>query len=191
MIGGQVLVAVAKVILAKLAGGVTQRLEQFGDGGILGLKTDVHTRHTDLGQARAIGALAGDEGGSAGCTTLLTVRIGETHAFVGDAVDVGGTIAHQTIAVATQIGDADVIAPDDQDVGFFFSHFSFTFFLSVGATSLGRPKIEDSLAITSSRRVWRMAVTVHMFRASFRAMGGCFQPWHCPNLRPLPQGRDP
>jgi hypothetical protein len=44
----------------------------------------------------------------------------EAKALPGDAVDVGRLIAHQTVTVATKIGDADVVAKDDQDVWFFF-----------------------------------------------------------------------
>ena len=33
-----------------------------------------------------------------------------------DAVDVGRFVAHQAVAVGADIGDADVVAPDDEDV---------------------------------------------------------------------------
>ena len=33
-----------------------------------------------------------------------------------DAVDVGRFVAHQAVAVAAEIGDADVVAEDDEDV---------------------------------------------------------------------------
>ena len=42
--GRQVLVQVAEVVLAELSGGVTERLEQFGDGRVLGGPADVGTR---------------------------------------------------------------------------------------------------------------------------------------------------
>jgi hypothetical protein len=106
------------VVLAELAGGVAQRLEQLGDGGVLGLQADVRAGHAHLGQAGAVGVLPGDEGGAAGGAALLAVGIGEAHALVGDAVDVGRAIAHQAVAVAAQVGDADVITPDDENVGF-------------------------------------------------------------------------
>ena len=122
MDGGQVLVLVAQVVLAELAGGVAQRLEQFGDGGVLGLQADVGAGHTDLGQAGAVRVLARQEGGAAGGAALLAVGVGEAHPLVGDAVDVGRAIAHQAVAVTAQVGDADVIAPDHQDIGFAFGH---------------------------------------------------------------------
>src|SRR4029077_18050358 len=42
--------------------------------------------------------------------------VGETHALLGDPVDVGRAVAHQSVAVATQIGDTDIIAPDHDDI---------------------------------------------------------------------------
>ena len=60
--GGQELVEVAEVVLAELAGGVPERLEQFGDRRVLWLQTDVDAGHADLAQAGAVHALAGDEG---------------------------------------------------------------------------------------------------------------------------------
>jgi hypothetical protein len=39
--------------------------------------------------------------------------------FVGDAVDVGRFITHHAPAVGADISDADVVAPNHQDVGIF------------------------------------------------------------------------
>ena len=50
----QVLVAVAEVVLAELAGGVAERLEQLGDGGILGAQAQVRARQPDLAQPGAV-----------------------------------------------------------------------------------------------------------------------------------------
>ena len=59
--GRQVLVPVAEVVLAELAGGVAERLEQFGDGRIFLLQADRGAGHADLGQAGADRVLAADE----------------------------------------------------------------------------------------------------------------------------------
>jgi hypothetical protein len=56
--------------------------------GSLALSPSIGAGHADLAQAGAEDALAGDEGGAAGGAALLTVVVGEHHAFVGDAVDV-------------------------------------------------------------------------------------------------------
>ena len=86
--GRQKLVAVAQVILAELAGRVTERLEDFGDASGLPLKPDRRAGHADFRDAGADRLLAGDERGAAGGAALLSVIVGEQHAFVGDAVDV-------------------------------------------------------------------------------------------------------
>jgi hypothetical protein len=63
-----------------------------------------------------VDALARDEGGAARGTRLLTIRVGEKHALLGQAVDVGRAIAHEAMGVAAEVGLPDVIAPDDEDV---------------------------------------------------------------------------
>ena len=42
----------------------------------------------------------------------------KANAFVGETVNVWCGVTHQPIAVATEIGDADVVTEDDEDVGF-------------------------------------------------------------------------
>ena len=51
-----------------------------------------------------------------GGAALLAVGVGEPHPLVGDPVDVRRPVAHQPVAVAAQVGDPDVVAPDDEDV---------------------------------------------------------------------------
>jgi hypothetical protein len=46
------------------------------------------------------------------------VQLGEQHAFICDAVDVGCLEAHQAARVGAYVGLSDVVAPDDDDVGF-------------------------------------------------------------------------
>jgi hypothetical protein len=50
---------------------------------------------------------------------LLGVEVGEQSAFRGDTVNVGRFVTHHAMAVGADIGDANVIAPYDQDVRFF------------------------------------------------------------------------
>src|SRR5690606_6705834 len=108
---------VAQVVLAELPGRVAERLEELRDGRVLRLKADGGARHSDLGEAGAVAGLPGDERGASGRAAPLAVRIGELHALGRQAVDVARAIAHQPIAVAAQVGDADVVTPDDEDVG--------------------------------------------------------------------------
>ena len=116
--GGQVLVAVAEVVLAELAGGVALRLERGRDRRILRLQAQRRPGQTHLGQAGAVRVLAGDERRPSGGATLLRVIVGEQHPFSSDAVDVGGPVSHHPVAVATEVALPDVVAPDDQDVRF-------------------------------------------------------------------------
>ena len=87
--GGQELVAVAEVVLAKLAGHVALGLEQFGERRVLVGQALLGARQADLQQAGAKRGLAGDECGAAGGAGLLGVVVGEDRALLGDAVDVG------------------------------------------------------------------------------------------------------
>src|SRR5208283_2250612 len=108
------------MVLAELAGGVAERLEELGDRRILGAEADVGARHADLGQAGADRVLAGDEGGAPGGAALLAVVVGE-----GDAVDVGRAVAHLAAAVVADVPPADVVAPEDEDVWFLrLRHFA-------------------------------------------------------------------
>ena len=92
--GRQILVEIAQMVLAELAGGVTLVLEELRNRHGLSLEADRCGWDADLGQAGAIDALPGDEGRAAGGAGLLTVGVGEHHAFLGEPVDVGRVVAH-------------------------------------------------------------------------------------------------
>ena len=47
----------------------------------------------------------------------LGVVVRELHPLARDAVDVGCGIAHQPLGVRAEVADADVVAPDHDDVG--------------------------------------------------------------------------
>ena len=113
----QELVAVAEMVLAELPGHIAERLEQLGERRILVGKAFLCPWQSHLQQARAHRALAGDEGGPAGGTRLLTVIVGEDRTFVGDAVDVGRAVAHLAAIIGADVPVADVIAHDDENVG--------------------------------------------------------------------------
>src|SRR5262249_45612438 len=57
----QELVAIAEVILAELPGGVSQRLQDLGDGRIFGLQAEIGSRQSDLGETGTNRRLAGNE----------------------------------------------------------------------------------------------------------------------------------
>ncbi len=112
------LILVVQVVLSKLAGHIAERLEQSGNRRVLGPHAQVCTWKADLGKTRAKHALTGDERRAAGSAALLAVIIGEHHALTGDTVDVGCPVAPQPHGVGADVGLANVIAPDNQDVGF-------------------------------------------------------------------------
>ena len=116
VLGRQVFVAVAEMVLAELAGGIAERLERLGDGDVAVLQADRRAGNADLAQAGAQADLAGDEGRAARRAAVLGVVVGEHHAFLGDAVDVRRLVAHQPAGIGADVGLADVVAEDDEDV---------------------------------------------------------------------------
>src|SRR5262249_21256914 len=118
-------VEIAEMVLTELAGGVALVLEAGGDGDNLLVHPDRRARHADLGEAGAIDALAGDEGGAARGAGLFAVRVSEHHAFLGDAVGVWCLVPREGMRIAAQVRDADVVPPDDEDVWLVrFGHLS-------------------------------------------------------------------
>jgi hypothetical protein len=115
--GRQVLIAVAQVVLAVLGRHVALRLEQRGDGRVLRPEPLLHAGEPHLEQARADRRLPGDKGGAAGGAALLPIPVGEPRALAGEAVDVRGFIAHHTQVEGAGVIPADIIAPDNEDVG--------------------------------------------------------------------------
>ena len=114
---GQVLVAIALVVLAELPGGVARALQHGGHGHVGLLPTLGGARQPDLGHAAAHRHRTADEGGAASGAALLRVVVREAHAFIRDAIDVGRLVAHHAAAVVADVPGADVVAPDHEDVG--------------------------------------------------------------------------
>ena len=122
--GRQKLVAIAQVVLAKLARGIALGLEQLGDGRVFRLQANGGAGRADLRQAGANRVLAGDKAGATCGAALLGVVVGEEGAFVGDAVDVGGPVSHHTVTELADVPDADIVAPKNEDIRFLGGHFS-------------------------------------------------------------------
>jgi hypothetical protein len=114
--GRQVLVAIALVVLAELAGGVAQALQDGGHRHVGLLPAFLRSRQADLGHTRAHGHAAADEGRAAGRAALLPVVVGEGDALTRHAVDVRRLVAHHPAVVVADVPGADVVAPDHQDV---------------------------------------------------------------------------
>ena len=109
------------MIFAELAGRVAVFLQQTGDGRVLFLHAEIGAGKTDFREARAEYALPHDVGRSARGARLLAVVVGENHAFIGDTVDIRRAVADQTHRVGADVGLADVVTPDDQDIGLVLS----------------------------------------------------------------------
>src|SRR5207249_8257457 len=108
----------AEVVLAELPRRVAEWLEQLGDRRVLRLQADRRARYADLGKAGAEAALPGDEGRTARRAALLPVGVGKHHPFLCKPVDVRRLITHQSVRVAAQVRDTDIVAPDDENVWF-------------------------------------------------------------------------
>ena len=116
--GRQKLIAIAEMVLAELSRRVTLRLEQVGERWILRRQTLLCRRQTHLQEASAQWALASDERSSTGGAGLLAVVVREDGALAGNAVNVGRPIAHHAAVIGADVPVSDVIAHDDEDVGF-------------------------------------------------------------------------
>ena len=114
----QVLVAIAEMVLAELAGRVTEALEHLGDGHVFGLDPQGGAGHANLGQARADRLLAREERRTASGAALLAIEIREHRALAGDAIHVRRPIAHDAVVVAAQIEPTDVVSHDEENIWF-------------------------------------------------------------------------
>ncbi len=117
--GRQSLVAIADVVLAELSRSVSEVLKQAADRRIELAHPHRRAREAHLGQPRANAVLSGEERGATGCAGLFAVVMKKANAFLRDAIDVGRFVSHQPITVRADVADADVVAPDDEDIRFF------------------------------------------------------------------------
>jgi hypothetical protein len=105
--GGQERVAVAEVILARLPGGIAERLQNFGDCGVLRLQAEIGAGQANLGQSGAKRALPGQKSGAAGGAALLGVVVSEQRPLARDPVDVGRSVAEYAYDRQSHIGRLD------------------------------------------------------------------------------------
>ena len=115
---GQVLVAVALMILPELTGAVAKALHDGSHGDVSLLPTFRCAGDADLGHAGADWAGAVNERSTPGSATLLSIVVRKEHTFLGNSVDVGCLVTHHATVVVADVFRADVISPDDKDVGF-------------------------------------------------------------------------
>src|SRR5262245_56150594 len=104
------------MILAELSGGVAQRFERLGNGDVALLQANGGAWNADLGETGAQTGLAGDERRSTGGATILRIVVGEQHAFLGDAINIGSLIPHQPVCIGADVRLPDIVTEDDEDV---------------------------------------------------------------------------
>src|SRR5206468_8280563 len=116
--GGQELIEIAEVVLAELPGGLALRFERGGNCASLSWYPDLCARLADRGHPRADRQFAHDKVRPARRATGLGVVVGEQHPFLGDLVEVRRPAGHHAAMVGADVPHADVIAHDEDDVGF-------------------------------------------------------------------------
>ena len=85
--------------------------------GSCSLRPEFSAWEADLGQPGADRRLPCDEGRASCRATLLPVPVGEHHALLRNAIDVGRLVAHHAQVIGADVVPADVITPDHEDVG--------------------------------------------------------------------------
>src|SRR5205809_4864718 len=106
------------MVLTELAGSIALRLQRGSNRASLSWYPNLCTCLADGGHTRADGQLAHNEVGSTCRATRLSIIVGEQHSFLGHLVEVGRSPRHQAAMVGANIPHADIIAHDEQDIGF-------------------------------------------------------------------------
>ena len=117
MIGRQVLVAVAEVVLAELTGRVAL---SFSRSAIVGAQSGMPWSEPGMPiVSRPVrnGCWPEDERRAARRAALLGVGVGEHRAFLGDAVDVRRLVAHDAVVVGADVVHAEAPRPGGRRPG--------------------------------------------------------------------------
>ncbi len=117
----QVFVAISLVVFSELPRGVAQAFQDRGHRAVGLLPAFGGAGHSHLGHATADRHRTADECCATGRTALLSVVVGEGHAFFGNAVNVRGLVAHHAAVVVADVPRANIVAPDDENIGLFCS----------------------------------------------------------------------
>src|SRR5271165_257987 len=111
---------IAQMVLAELAGGVAEVQQELGEAGRPRLQVRRTAGQLRRNHAGAQRIHAGDKGTTSRGATLHGEVVHEDRAFVCDAVNVGCFPDHQAAVIATRLHPADVVAHNDEDIGFLF-----------------------------------------------------------------------
>src|SRR5215472_18275560 len=106
------------MVLAELTSCISHRFENLRDGDGLIRNTEWGTSLPDRCQTGPEWQFAGDKIRPSGSAARFRIIVGEAHAISGQAVKVGRPSRHDALVVGADIGPADVIAHDDNDVWF-------------------------------------------------------------------------
>ena len=116
--GRQRVGVVAQVVLAELAGVVAEIAQEPGERRRAGPQVGRAAGQLRRDHAGAQRMHAGEEGVAPRGAALLGVVVHEHRALLADAVDVRRFADHQAAVVDARLHPADVIAHDEEDVGF-------------------------------------------------------------------------
>ena len=122
MIRWKMLIQITEVVLAILGGHVAMVLQEARNRRIFFRDALFRAWQTNLQQTGSKRTLPGKKSCTPSGTALLSVPIGKHCAIGGDAIDVGGSVAHHAAIVRAGIEPADIVTPDYQDVRLVLSH---------------------------------------------------------------------
>ena len=115
----QILVQVAKMVLAELPGRIAVRLQHGGERHGLIRQADVGSGLADSRQSGTQRDFAGDEIRAAGRAARLGVIVGEPHAFGGELVEIRRLAGHDAMVIGADVEPAHIVTHDDENVWLF------------------------------------------------------------------------
>ena len=115
----QELVAIAEVILAELAGGITLRLESGGNRAGFRRQSHFCAGLSDSGHPRANWQLTRNKVRATCRATCLGIVVGEQHSLLGQLIEIRRPPGHHAPVVCAYVPHANVVAHDEDDVRFF------------------------------------------------------------------------
>jgi len=170
---------------------VTRFLEHFGQRHIYFLWAERRSGNAGCAHAAVKWIPAHNEGSAARGVVGLSVMIGEDHAFLGDAVDVG-RIVHQALGI-TQVAHSDIVVPNDQDSGIplGITQLRIGFLKRCGyqeaiVTGFGEPRLSARVALSVGRMGHRLPLQSEAVRPIMTIVKPCqgFYLWS--SLTPIP-----
>jgi hypothetical protein len=110
---------IAKVVLAEFSRVVAQVQQEFGERRRARQQVTGGAGQLGHDHARPQRMHAGEESRATSGAALLGIISHESRAFIREAINVRGLTDHKPLVISGDVHDADVVAHDEQDVGFF------------------------------------------------------------------------